>query len=384
MKEPLLLIPINRLDYSYEILRYKEPKELSVTVWIIATLCLCVVCWIVFGKMEEVVPANGIVRPCSNISHVKNAVSGEITGLYYSPGCKVEKGALLLQIDSRAFSAKETALKTSFEKLRIKTEGLRQTEKSFYSGRVCIDKTNTSALMRFNAYRYQKEVLEKQYVLAEKTWQDALSMPAEAVTPVKLHELEYEKNLRFFNLETYKASFIKQISDEYIQSIVELEGLKSRLEQVRMDIKNASVYAPITGTVQEVSSLNKNDYLFADQNILNIIPADTDAYRVELRIPAKMSGRLKENMRVKFRFPAFPFYEFGGLEGKIISIDPDVSADARGFLYFTVLTDMDAPFLEDKKKHRYPIKSGLETDARIILKEQTVLWYILKRFDSVW
>ncbi len=374
----------DRLDYSQEVLLYREPKELSLTVWIIASLFAAVLCWIVFGKAEEVVRAKGLVRPISNISQVKNAVPGEIVGLYYENGERVEKGELLLQIDARSLKAKEEALKSAYEKLVVKTEGLRQTEKSFYGSSACIDKRNTEAFTRFQAFSYQKELLEKRYALAEKTRKEALCMPSDAITGARLRELEYEANIQFLNLETHKASFIKEISAEYAQCVVELEDLKSQAEQVRQNIKNSSVYAPIAGTVQEISSLNKNDYLFADQKILNIVPDGSSAYKAELKIPAKMSGKLEKGMRVKLRFPAFPFHEFGGAEGGIVSIDPDATADAGGMLYFTVLTDIDTSFLEDRKRRRYPIKSGLEAEARIILKERTILWYILKQLDLVW
>ena len=384
MKDPVILMPPDRLDYSQEVLLYKEPRELSLTVWIIAALFAAVLCWIVFGKVEEVVRAKGLVRPLSNISQVKNAVSGEIVGLYYANGDRVEKGELLLQIDVRSLKAQEAALKSAYEKLRIKTEGLRQTEKSFYGKTVCIDKRNTAAFTRFQAFSYQKELLEKRYALAEKTRKEALRMPSDAITGAKLRELEYEADIQLLNLETYKSSFIKEISVEYAQCVVELEDLKSRAEQVRQNIKNSSVYAPIAGTVQEISSLNKNDYLFADQKILNIIPDDGRTYKAELKIPAKMSGKLEKGMRVKLRFPAFPFHEFGGAEGTVVSIDPDATADVSGMLYFTVSADIDKAFLEDRKKRRYPVKSGLETEARIILRERTILWYILKQFDLVW
>jgi len=384
MKEPVILIPADSLDYSQEVLLYKVPKELSLTVWIIAALFAAVLCWIVFGKAEEVVRARGLVRPISNISQVKNAVSGEIVGLYYANGDRVEKGELLLQIDVRSLKAQETALKSAYEKLRIKTEGLRQTEKSFYGTTVYIDKRNAAAFTRFQAFSYQKELLEKRYALAEKTRKEALHMPPDAITGAKLRELEYEADIQLLNLETYKSSFIKEISAEYAQCVVELEDLKSRAEQVRQSIKNSSVYAPIAGRVQEISSLNKNDYLFADQKILNIVPDDGSAYRAELKIPAKMSGKLEKGMRVKLRFPAFPFHEFGGAEGTVVSIDPDATADVNGVLYFTVSADIDKAFLEDRKKRRYPVKSGLETEARIILRERTILWYILKQFDLMW
>ena len=53
MKEPVTLYTLDRLEYSQEILLYREPKELSLTIWVIVSLFAAVICWIVFGKMEE-------------------------------------------------------------------------------------------------------------------------------------------------------------------------------------------------------------------------------------------------------------------------------------------------------------------------------------------
>ena len=53
MKEPVRLYTLDRLEYSQEILLHREPKELSLTIWVIVSLFVAVICWIVFGKMEE-------------------------------------------------------------------------------------------------------------------------------------------------------------------------------------------------------------------------------------------------------------------------------------------------------------------------------------------
>lgn len=384
MHEPIVIRSIYNLEYSQEIFLRKESKMISGIIWIVTLILVAALCWVFFGRMEEVVRATGLIRPVANISQVKNAFSGEIIGLYYHPGQQVEKGSLLLQIDAQALHAKASSLKMSYEKIRIKIDGLKQIETSFYKDSICVDKSNTIAYTRFESYLFQKKLLEENYNLKEKIWQEGLRMPAESITAVKLRELDYEKNISFLNLETHKINFINTITTEYAQNLVDFEELKSQLEQVKQSLKNTAVYAPISGTVQELSSLNKHDYLFADKVILNIVPNTSNEYKVELKIPAKMSGKLEKGMKVKIRFPAFPFHEFGGAEGLITSIDPDASADSKGIVYFTVLADINCNFLKDRKNYSYPIRSGLEVDSRIILKEQSVLWYILKKFDLVW
>ena len=384
MKETVTLIPLEELEYSQEILLYKEPKILSVTVWIIGALIGSAFLWIVFGKMEETVRSRGIVRPVTNVSLVKNAVSGEITELHYRPGESVQKGELLLHINSTAFEAKAEALKTAAAKLSVKAEGLRQAEKSFYKNKNIIHKSNTAAYTRFQSYMYQQRLFAERFSLAEKIWKEAKAVPEEAMTAARLRELEYEKNIAFLNAETHKTNFINAIHTEAAQTAVELEELKSQIEQARQNIKNCSVYAPISGKIKEISSLNTGDYLFAEQKILTIVPSENGIYRAELKIPAKMRGRLEPGMKIKMRFPAFPFYEFGGCESIIDTIEPDASAETNGLLYFTAFANIDKAFLEDKKKNTYPLKNGLEIEGRIILTEQTILKYIFRKLDVVW
>ena len=384
MQEVVALIPLKDLEYSHEILLHKEPRILSITVWIIGALISSVLLWIIFGKMEETVRGRGIVRPVMNISLVKNAVSGEITKLHYRQGESVQKGDLLLHINSKTFEAKAEALKTASENLSIKAEGLQQSKISFYKNENRINKNNTAAYTRFQSYMYQQRLLEERSVLTEKIWKEAKTLPEEAMTAVRLRELEYEKNIAFLNAETHKTNFINTIHTEYVKTSVELQDIKGQIEQALQSVKNCSVYAPISGKVKEISSLNTGDYLFAEQKILNIVPSEDDVYRAELKIPAKMRGRLEQGMKIKMRFPAFPFYEFGGCEGIIDTIDPDASTEANGALYFTVFANIDKSVLEDKKKNAYPLKSGLEIEGRIILKEQTVLKYILRKLDVVW
>lgn len=383
MQKAVTLIPLKDLEYSQEILLYKEPQILSMTVWIIGALIGAVLLWVVVGKTEETVRGQGIVRPVTNVSLVKNAVSGEITEIHYRPGESVQKGTLLLHINSKALEVKAEALQKAEAKLNLKAEGLKQSQTGFYKNKNLIDKKNTAAYTRFQSYLYQQRLFEERASLAEKILKEAQSLPEEAVTAVRIRELEYEKDTAVLNAETHKTNFINAVHTEYAQTVVELEEIKSQIEQIRQAVKNCSVYAPISGTIKELSSLNTGDYLFAEQKILNIVPSES-VYRAELKIPAKMRGRLEQGMKIKMRFPAFPFYEFGGCEGIIDTIDPDASAEENGALYFKVFADIHKAVFEDKNKNIYPLKSGLEIEGRIILKEQTVLKYILRKLDVVW
>ena len=68
-----------------------------------------------------------------------------------------------------------------------------------------------------------------------------------------------------------------------------------------------------------------------------------------------------------------------GTAGTVKSIDPDTQAASNGELFFTVVTDIDTNTLKDRKGIEYPVKVGLEVDARLILESRTILYFLLKK-----
>lgn len=86
-------------------------------------------------------------------------------------------------------------------------------------------------------------------------------------------------------------------------------------------------------------------------------------------------------MTVKMRFPSLPYHEFGGTEGNIITIDPDITKSQSGEAYFLIKTDMQDTSLKDKKGKEYPLKVGLQVDARIVLSKKTILKFILEKMN---
>ncbi|WP_253677822.1 HlyD family efflux transporter periplasmic adaptor subunit [Treponema sp. OMZ 788] len=334
--------------------------------------------------MEEVVYAKGQVRPVQNISLVKNIVAGEIVQINYVPGQKIEKGSQLLKIDAGIYSARKEALQTYYDEVNKKIEGVKNLIKSYNAGKNLISKKDSLTYARFMVYKNEKEILTKRYNMVKKLWLEALELPATAVQPARLRELKYQSDIAELDLTTYKNKFINSLLSELDALLIEKERVYSQLKDADLSLKNTCIISPISGYVQEISSLNKGDYINAGQSILNIVPDATDNYKIEIRVPAKDAGKITENMKIKYRFTAFPYHEFGGLTGEVINIEPDSFIDRDGSVYFAVTGNLDKNILVDKEKKEYRVKPGLEIDARIILKEQSILWHFLKTMDLVW
>ena len=61
MKKVIVLQHQNRMIYSKEFLQMKVPKELRVLLYSILVLFGVAICLITFGKVDDVIQANGII-----------------------------------------------------------------------------------------------------------------------------------------------------------------------------------------------------------------------------------------------------------------------------------------------------------------------------------
>lgn len=378
------LIDIKDLQYKHEIFLQETPYVLTLMIYIIATLMLVSFLFCVFGKTEEVVYAKGQVRPLQNISIVKNIVSGEILKINYASNQKIAKGQELLKIDDGIYVERKNALQTQYDEVNKKIEELDKLIKSYYTDKNLISNADTAASIRFDVYSNEKMMLIKRFNTVKKLWVDALEVPDFALAPARVRELKYQTDMAELDLIAYKNKFINTLRSEQESFLIEKENIYSELKTAAETLKNTAIISPVSGYVQEVSSLNVGDYIGAGETIVNIIPETSDKYKVEIQIKAKDIGKITKNMKIKYRFSAFPFHEFGGLTGEVTGIEPDSFLAKDGSVYFFVTGNLNNNILRDKEKKEYLVKPGFEVTAQIILKEQSILWYFLRIMDLTW
>ncbi|ULQ60270.1 HlyD family efflux transporter periplasmic adaptor subunit [Brucepastera parasyntrophica] len=375
------VVPPEHLIYSRELLKRREPAALHICIWVLVAVIVAAVCWIVFGTMEEVVRAQGVVRPTENVSMIRNVVGGTIKELHYKPGKEVLAGDILLQIDPEPLQAQKRSLETQLQDVRNRLEGAEHLVKSYNLGYSVIPKHLAYAASRFELYLIEEKSLLTQARMAQKLWEEEKNIPASGTTPVRIRELEYQNELYWINLEKHKKQFLSQILSERDSLLVEKENLESQLAQTTVNLDMTSLRSPVDGFVLEISSLNKDDYLQSGQEIIKIVPASVTGYKIDIQVPAKNAGRIKKDMTVKLRFPAFPYFEYRGATGIIQTVNPDATADSNGQLFFTVITDIDKTTMADRKGNEFPVRTGLEVDARIVLERKTILNYLLRKID---
>lgn len=384
MKRVIVLRHQNDMQYSREFFQMEIPKELSLIVYTIISICLIVLCIILFGNIDEVIKTNGHVRTKENVSSVSNVIAGKITELNYKPGEKVYKGEILYKIDSSSYDAQRNMLIHENEDLKKKIAGLESLITSYECDKNTCNIEDALSYSRFEAYLKNKEVLEIKTEIAKKEYNFENKKPETIRNTYDVGMKLEAYNLSLADLNSYKTNFIATINSELNERLVTAYENEQNLQKLDNQFLFLEVKSPMNGYIQEIASLNVGDYLEANSKVLNIIPNDNENFRVEIRIAPKDMGKIAIGQRVKYRLSAFPYFEYKGAEGIITSIDPDIRTTPEGDrAYYSVYADIDRTNFSNKHGEVFPIRAGLETDVRIVMERKPIIFYILKKLDFI-
>ena len=334
-----------------------------------------------FGKVDDVIKVSGIVRTKENVSCVRNVISGRITEICYRPGQHVSQGEVLYRLDGAVYDAQRETLASEREKEEERRLGIEEIFKSFESGKNLVSESNTVAFLRYESFLKNKEKLIVQKNISYEALENERSLPASLRNKKTLTEKELDYDYNVKNLKSYETDFLRSLAQEKDELTLSLYKLSQEISRLDSQYEFLSIVSPVDGFVQEVSSLNIGDYVDSGSVVMNIVPDDSANFRVEMRIRPRDMGKIQSGLKVKYRLSAFPFFEYKGAEGTIQSIDPDIRSGSSGQLYYVVYADIDRTSFENRHGEKFPIRAGLETDARIVLKNDTLLFYVLRKID---
>ncbi|UTC86945.1 HlyD family secretion protein [Treponema denticola] len=374
------ILYVEDLTYTGEVLQEQKTGIFSSVISIICLLALCTALWLILGKKEEVVRASGMVRPIENVSFVKSFTAGKIQNIHFTSGQYVEKGAILLSIDDTVAQKERQNLEDLMLKIEEKIKDTEACIKSAEKDLMLVPFERKIAYKRMENYFSVKTNLEKALELNSRIFEEEKALPdfSLANQKIELLNLNVEKSKR--DLEQYKNSFFHSLLSEKESLEFQKENLSNSIFKMEESLKLFTVYAPISGEVQEISSLNCGDNVFSGQEILKIVPSSSENIRVVLRLPSSKAGLVREDMKVRLKFPAFPHHEFGSLDGQVETILPDVFLGAKSSEY-AVFVKLDGNTLPDKKGMAHFLKVGLDAEASIITETGSILSFILKRLE---
>lgn len=172
-------------------------------------------------------------------------------------------------------------------------------------------------------------------------------------------------------------------TDDQIKTVTtSLGSLKEQLAKTHFEIEKCTIRAEIDGTVNVKQKITAGDYLSAGALIANVIPKQTDTYKVQISMPEKEISNVRVGDSVKLQVHALPHQEYGDLMGKVTKLSTDSVLDEKqGINFFVIEAEVQNEPLYSYKGKAAALKVGMSCDARVITKSKRILSFFLEKLE---
>ncbi len=324
-----VLVDLERDGEAAEIILGKPPRFVHFSIVLIVALILTGIIWAYFSKIDIVITAPGSVRPQGDLIKLQPIVSGRLSEVLVKEGQTVKVGDILFRLDSKENEAELEKARNSRER----------------------------AALSLSEARVQEEA-------AQKDWQRTQDlMEAGVLSHVELERKEIAKRIAEASLHSAEAAL--RIAEE------EERKLGNSLTYLE-------ITAPVSGTVTSLMSRNAGEVVTAGSVLATLAPENAP-WIVEAFVSNKDAGALRQRTgdRVKLKFDAYSFRDYGLGEGKLLSVAPDASADPKLGLAYRVEVGIESLTL--KRGHREgQIQLGMSVQAEIVKEEERMLFMLFK------
>jgi hemolysin D len=187
----------------------------------------------------------------------------------------------------------------------------------------------------------------------------------------KLAILKSEEQLK--DLQT-QIGILQTESAQTQQQITELE------RQLELKV----VRAPMAGTVLQLPFKQPKSFVQVGQLVAQIAPTKTSTVLM-VQMPSQNSGFLKVGMPVKVKFDAYPFQDYGVVEGTVRRVSPDsklVEVGGGKVEAYETEVVLGKDYIQSQEK-KIALTLGQTATAEVIIRQRKVIDFILDPFKKL-
>lgn len=323
--------------------------------------------WLAFAQTEEIVVAQGQLEPLDAVQDIQMPVGGVVDEILVEEGDSVEKGQILMNLDTEASEEQRRSLETS-----IKLKGL---ERRKYS------EMNSAEV----------EMLEKNLVLQLEIL-ERYEQLEEAGAASELQFLSQQNTV-----EETRGRLMQTQADRFRQLALldqQLAELTSRLAEIRVTLRYQQLKSPVDGVVFDLQPTASGFTAQSTQTVMKVVPFGSLEAKVEVpsnkigfvKIPVGCPKELSACMNADISIDSYPSTDFGVIEGKVTRIGSDALApdqqEQRQELSFPVTIKLNQQTLELKSGSKLPLQVGMSLTANIKLRKVSYLQLLLGEFQD--
>jgi HlyD family secretion protein len=328
-------------------------------------------------KIDIQKQSRGIIRTVQENNQIIAPLYGQLSSVYLRDGQTVQKGDLLLELDTRKID----------QQIEQQQQLLAKNQQYLSDLAQLLDTNLVLSTLKTPLYqsaRFQFEKQKRQYEIqlerAERAWQRADQLyQSGTIAQVEWEEKKYQRD--------YQHSLLEQFQQEQQQAWTiarkdyEIQNLDivHRIAQLAEEKRQYRVSAPISGTIQQFSGVQAGNYVSPGQQIAQIITHDS--LLVEVYVSPADIGMLAVGMPVRFQIDAFNYNQWGLAEGTVTEIAQDIST-LEGQPLFLVRCQLSQNSLQLKNGYQGQLKKGMTLTARFQLSRRSLYQLLYDKVDN--
>ena len=190
-----------------------------------------------------------------------------------------------------------------------------------------------------------------------------------------INEVEEE----ILSLRQNYATKSQQELSEIVSQIAEIE---SRVPALEDRVTRTRVKSPLDGIVNRLNFNNIGGFVQPGDVILEIVPTG-DELIVEGKIDPKDIAYIRPGQKVKISLTAYDAARYGTINGKVLKVSADASADNQtGLSFYTVDVSMETQLFEDDESP-VEILPGMVASLDVLAGKRTILEYFWRPMAKV-
>ena len=376
------LYPSEIIDFTSEQIMSRHASKSNIIYCIVCLMVIVGLSLLPVLKISVSVQSAGIIRPVLEKNRIKLLVSGTVTDILIKDNQNVEKGQVILKLDTSVLEEKlvfnkyeETESKDFIHDLKILT---RITLSNFF-----VKTSKLKTMQSASEYILLKNQVEENARKLEKAEKEAARFKLlRGENLISLSELE-DKELEVARLQIEKNSIVEQQLGTWHKGLLEkrlkLKELHAQREQIKYNIDQCIIKSPVTGTLEQFRGFSIGSYLQRDQLVAAISP-DRDLI-AEVHISSGDIGLIQIGTKVNIQVDAFNYNQWGLVTGTVTEISHD-SLESEDQFFFRVKCKLNQSYLQLQNGYKGYLKKGMTLRARFLITERTLFQLLFDNVDD--
>jgi len=417
------------LPAALEIMEKPPSPGLRWLLLILCSLFAIALVWACFGRVDTVAVATGKVIPSANVKIIQPIEIGAVRAIHVRNGQRVKRGELLIELDptlagaddaqavqgllsAQLVQARNDALLaylttgriayapppgTPPETARIQDRFVRTAIAEYEAQKASLTESRAQSMAELAAADAEIAKLRKTLPLVDQQLEGRRKLTEQGYFS-KLKLLEYEQ-LRVEHIQNIAVQ--ESAAAKARASIADLEAQILRLRETfgktaftelseavdKGSVASAEIRktarrrqyqelrSPVDGVVQQLAVNTIGGVVQPAQALMVVVPSAAEV-EVEAQILNRDIGFIREGQSVRVKLEAFPFTDYGLIEGEVVSISRDAIQDEKRGLIYSVRVRLKQRTIRIAGQDRL-IGPGLAVQAEIKTGRRRIIQYLL-------